>query len=206
MTNIKLCGIKTMQDIKIINEYMPEYIGFIFAPKSKRYITKQTAIQLKKALNANILAVGVFVNEDAETVTQLLNDNVIDIAQLHGDETEEYIKDLRNITQKPIIKAFKIENAQDIQKAQQSTADFVLLDSGKGGTGKVFDWSIIKDLDRPYFLAGGLNTDNIKTALLSLSPYAVDVSSGIETDGSKDADKVAEFVKIVRKHERKHEK
>lgn len=206
MTKIKLCGIKTIQDIKIINEYMPEYIGFIFAPKSKRYITKQTAIHLKNALNEKISAVGVFVNEDAETVAQLLNDNVIDIAQLHGDETEEYIKNLRNITQKPVIKAFKIENAQDIQKAQQSTADFVILDSGKGGTGKVFDWLVIKDLDRPYFLAGGLNTDNIKTALVSLSPYAVDVSSGIETDGSKDADKVAEFVKIVRKHERKHEK
>lgn len=202
MTKIKLCGLKSLNDIEIINKYNPEYIGFIFYKKSKRYIDYKTAKILKNALNKNILAVGVFVNEDINTVVKLLNQNIIDIAQLHGNESENYIKTLKKLTNKTIIKAFKVENALDIQKVKQSQADFVLLDSGTGGTGQTFNWSLIKNLERPYFLAGGLSIENIKTALDMLSPYALDVSSGIETSGKKDPEKIKAFIQTVRQHER----
>ncbi len=202
MTKIKLCGLKSLDDIEIINKYNPEYIGFVFYKKSKRYIDYKTAKILKNALNKNILAVGVFVNEDINTVVKLLNQNIIDIAQLHGNESENYIKTLKKLTNKTIIKAFKVENTLDIKKAKQSQADFVLLDSGTGGTGQTFNWSLIKNFERPYFLAGGLNNKNIKTALNILSPYALDVSSGIETSGKKDPEKIKAFIQTVRQHER----
>ena len=202
MIKFKLCGLKSLNDIEIINKYNPEYIGFIFYKKSKRYIDYKTAKMLKNALNKNILAVGVFVNEDINTVIKLLNENIIDIAQLHGNESENYIKTLKKLTNKPIIKAFKVENALDIQKAKQSQADFVLLDSGTGGTGETFNWSLIDDFNKPYFLAGGLSIENIKTALDMLSPYALDVSSGIETSGKKDPEKIKAFIQTVRQHER----
>lgn len=202
MTKIKLCGLKSLNDIEIINKYTPEYIGFIFYKKSKRYIDYKTAKMLKNALNKNILAVGVFVNEDINTVVKLLNENIIDIAQLHGNESENYIKTLKKLTNKTIIKAFKVENTLDIKKAKQSQADFVLLDSGTGGTGQTFNWSLIDDFNKPYFLAGGLSIENIKTALDMLSPYALDVSSGIETSGKKDPEKIKAFIQTVRQHER----
>lgn len=202
MTKIKLCGLKSLDDIEIINKYNPEYIGFVFYKKSKRYIDYKTAKILKNALNKNILAVGVFVNEDINTVVKLLNQNIIDIAQLHGNESENYIKTLKKLTNKTIIKAFKVENTLDIKKAKQSQADFMLLDSGTGGTGQTFNWSLIKNFERPYFLAGGLNNKNIKTALNILSPYALDVSSGIETSGKKDPEKIKAFIQTVRQHER----
>lgn len=202
MTKIKLCGLKSLNDIEIINKYNPEYIGFIFYKKSKRYIDYKTAKMLKNALNKNILAVGVFVNEDINTVVKLLNENIIDIAQLHGNESENHIKTLKKLTNKTIIKAFKVENTLDIKKAKQSQADFVLLDSGTGGTGQTFNWSLIDDFNKPYFLAGGLSIENIKTALDMLSPYALDVSSGIETSGKKDPEKIKAFIQTVRQHER----
>lgn len=202
MTKIKLCGLKSLNDIEIINKYNPEYIGFIFYKKSKHYIDYKTAKMLKNALNKNILAVGVFVNEDINTVVKLLNENIIDIAQLHGNESENYIKTLKKLTNKTIIKAFKVENTLDIKKAKQSQADFVLLDSGTGGTGQTFNWSLIDDFNKPYFLAGGLSIENIKTALDMLSPYALDVSSGIETSGKKDPEKIKAFIQTVRQHER----
>lgn len=197
MTKIKLCGLTRHCDIETANELMPDYIGFVFAQKSRRYINPEKAAQLKMMLHSNIKAVGVFVKETPKTVAELLNCGIIDIAQLHGGENEEYIKQLRTLTDKPIIKAFRIDTEQDIVAAQNSTADFVLLDSGNGGTGTVFDWQLIQHIQRPYFLAGGLGLDNIKAAVEALKPYAVDVSSGIETDGLKDKNKMIEFVHAV---------
>lgn len=201
MTGIKLCGLSKPGDIEVANEIKPEYIGFVFAPKSKRYVSPEKVARLKKMLDADIKAVGVFVNESPETVSALLKADIIDIAQLHGSEDEEYIMRLRALTDKPIIKAFRIKTRQDIADAQKSSADYVLLDSGNGGTGTVFDWELIKNIKRPYFLAGGLGTDNVRSAVEVLRPYAVDVSSGIETEGAKDKTKMAEFVEIVRKVE-----
>lgn len=202
MTRIKLCGLYRPCDIEAANLLKPEYIGFVFSDKSHRYVTPQKAAELKRLLSPDIKAVGVFVNEACEKVERLLNDGIIDIAQLHGGEDEDYIKKLKNLTDKSIIKAFCIETARDIDKAEQSKADYVLLDSG-AGTGRIFDWNLIQSIRRPYFLAGGLEPYNVKNAIKILQPYAVDVSSGIETGGHKDKAKMAEFVAAVRKEEEK---
>lgn len=201
MTKIKFCGISRHCDIEAVNELKPEYIGFVFAAKSKRYVTPEKAKELKQLLAPDIQAVGVFVNENPENIAVLLNNGIIDIAQLHGYEDEDYIKQLRKLTDKPIIKAFRMETASVIAVAESSTADYVLLDSG-AGTGMVFDWKLIQNIKRPYFLAGGLGVDNAENAVKLLYPFAVDVSSGIETDGVKDKIKMAAFVAAVRKEDK----
>ena len=198
MTKIKFCGLSRPGDIEAANALKPAYIGFVFAPQSKRYITPEKALKLKKLLAPEIQVVGVFVDEPPEQVAALLNKGVIDLAQLHGSESDEYIKQLRTLTDKPIIQAFRINTAQDIAKAEHSTADYILLDSG-AGTGTVFDWKLIANISGPYFLAGGLSPDNADDAVRMLHPYAVDVSSGIETDGKKDKTKMAAFAAAVRK-------
>ena len=200
MTAIKMCGLSRECDIQAVNEIKPEYIGFVFWTKSKRYISPEKAFELKKLLDKNIKAVGVFVDESIEKVAELLENGIIDIAQLHGHETEDYIKQLRELTDKPVIQAFRIRSSSDMEKAVNSTADMILLDAGMGD-GKIFDWSLIKEIKRPYFLAGGLNCENVANAVKTLQPYAVDVSSGIETDGLKDMKKMAEFSAIVRKED-----
>ena len=201
MTKIKLCGLSRPCDIYAVNALNPEYIGFVFAKKSKRYVSPSIAAELKQLLSPGIKAVGVFVNEDPERIAGLLQNGTIDMVQLHGDEDEAYIARLHSLTPKPIIKAFPIVHAEDMAKAGQSTADFVLLDSG-AGTGTVFDWKLIEGFNRPYFLAGGLSADNVGAAVDALHPYAVDVSSGIETNGYKDQIKMAAFAAAVRKEDR----
>ena len=199
MTKIKLCGLMRPCDIEWANALMPDYIGFVFARKSKRCVSPETAKVLQERLNPDIVAVGVFVNEAPEAVAALLNDGIIDVAQLHGGEDEDYIKTLRKLTDMPLIQAFRIENAADLDRARQSTADHVLLDNGAGGTGTAFDWALLKEFDRPYFLAGGLSPENVVRAVKAVHPFAVDVSSGIETDGVKDYNKMTAFVSAVRK-------
>ncbi len=201
MTRIKLCGLTRECDIEGANALMPDYIGFVFAEKSRRYASPERAAALKALLYPAIKAVGVFVREAPEKVAGLLKAGIIDIAQLHGGEDEDYIARLRALTDAPIIKAFRIDSAADIEGARQSSADYILLDSGNGGTGAVFDWSLAGALDRPYFLAGGLSIDNLRDAIETLHPYSLDVSSGIETDGFKDITKMAAFVSAVRKEE-----
>ncbi len=194
MSKIKLCGLTRIEDIEAANELKPDFIGFVFAEKSKRYISPQKAKLLKQKLDPNILAVGVFVNESLENIAKLLSENTIDIAQLHGDEDDDFIAKLKELTQKPVIKAFKIKSENDINAAQNSTADFVLLDSG-AGTGQAFNWSLIENIERDYFLAGGLSPQNAEEAVKTLHPYALDVSSGIETNGIKDKKKMADFIR-----------
>lgn len=201
MTKIKLCGLFRSCDIEAANALKPEYIGFVFAPKSKRYVTPEKAAELKRLLAPGIQAVGVFVNEKSETVAGLLNKGTIDMAQLHGSEDETYMKKLRSLTDKQIIKAFRIETTKDIADVEHCTADYVLLDSG-AGTGRVFNWNLVQNIKRPYFLAGGLDIENAGDAVKMLNPYAVDVSSGIETNGQKDKVKMAAFVAAVRKEDR----
>ena len=198
MTKIKLCGLTRPCDIEYVNELLPEYIGFVFAPKSRRYISPEKAEVLREHLDDRITPVGVFVDEKIEVIADLIKRKIIDIVQLHGNESEQYIEDLRRVIDCPVIKAFRIESEADIVSANNSSADYVLLDSG-GGTGKVFDHSLLKDIARPYFLAGGLTPENVETAVKQLVPFAVDASSSLETDGFKDRNKMTAFVKAVRK-------
>lgn len=196
MTKIKFCGLSRQVDIDYVNELLPDYIGFVFYEKSKRNVSFETAKSLKKRLDKKIKAVGVFVDKDISFITNLVDSGVIDIVQLHGNEDDAYISDLRKAVNIPIIKAFKIKNQEDISFINSSSADCVLLDSGMG-TGKAFDWSQISGIKRDFFLAGGLNLENISEALNMIKPFAIDVSSGIETDGYKDFDKMKQFMTVT---------
>ena len=198
MTRIKLCGLSRPCDIEAANRLLPTYIGFVFAPGSRRYVSPTRAAELKALTDPRISVVGVFVNESPETVAELLGRGIIDVAQLHGQEDEAYIRRLRTLTDKPLIQAFRVDTAQDAQAAEASGADMVLLDSGRGGTGQAFDWALVRRVRRPYLLAGGLNPDSVGQAMDMLHPFGVDVSSGIETDGKKDMEKMRAFVYAVR--------
>ena len=195
MTKIKLCGLRRAEDIEAANLLKPDYIGFVFYKKSKRYISFEQARILKSMLK--VKAVGVFVDENPKVVADLLEKGIIDLAQLHGSEDEAYIKTLRKLTDKPLIKAFQIKTAGDLKKAEASSADMILLDAGTGD-GVSFDWDMLKSFNRPYFLAGGMSPENVRPAIEKLHPYGVDVSSGIETDGVKDIEKMREFMTNAR--------
>ena len=200
-TRIKICGLTRLEDITYVNEAKTEYIGFVFWPKSKRAVGDKQAAELKKSLDPSIQAVGVFVNETPERIIQLLKKQIIDLAQLHGEETEEQIERIRRETGKPVIKAVKIRTREDILAGIQTKADYLLLDSGMG-SGETFDWNTIPQIEKPFFLAGGLYPGNVEEAVQNFHPYAVDVSSGVETDGKKDETKIREFIRRVRDEQR----
>jgi phosphoribosylanthranilate isomerase len=208
MAKIKICGLKEKKEIEYVNLAKPDYAGFVFAG-TKRKIDFKTAKTLRSLLDKNIKSVGVFVDEPEENVVSLCKERVIDLIQLHGDEDENYIDVLRGKTGCKIIKAvrYPVKTSGDGKRKESKPAfadfqlpskpDFLLFDSG-AGSGKTFDWTLIPKTAKPFFLAGGLNKDNIAEAL-EFQPYCVDLSSGVETDGKKDFDKIIEIVKAVRK-------
>lgn len=158
MTRVKLCGMMRPEDIQAVNEIKPEYIGFVFAKKSRRYVSKEQAKTLKEMLDPAVKAVGVFVNEPVENVADLLNEGIVDMAQLHGVEDEAYICRLRELTGRGedmfIIKAVQVKSEADVKAGEQPGADLVLFDAG-AGDGKGFNWKLLENVKRPYFLAGG---------------------------------------------------
>ena len=200
MTGIKFCGMMDPPDVIAACQLGADYIGFILSQGFRRSVGLGTFCELASYAddhNADVKKVGVFVNEPMENILEYYAE-MLDIIQLHGDEDGAYIKKLRQLTGKPVIKTFTVTSEQDIQLAQISSADYVLLDSGKG-TGKTFDHTLIKDLDRPFFLAGGLTAENVGNAIKKLRPFAVDASSSLETNGKKDKTKMAAFAAAVRK-------
>lgn len=202
MTKIKICGLFRPCDAEYVNEAMPDYAGFVFFEKSHRNVTMQQAAQLRKSIHPSIPAVGVFVNAPQEQIVSLCLEGVIQIVQLHGGESEEYIGQLKAlIPGVPIWQAFRVRTPDDLAAAQQSTADLILLDNGYG-TGETFDWSLISGMTRPFLLAGGLTPQNIPQAIARFAPYAVDISSGVETEKQKDRDKILAAVAAVREAEK----
>lgn len=197
MAKIKICGLMRAEDIEAANKYRPDYVGFVLAP-SKRRVSVQDVRNMSMQLEPSIQRVGVFVDEDRETVAKIAEDGIIDIVQLHGHEPEEDIVWLKARTGAAVIKAVSVRTGEDIAAYRHSAADYLLLDNGAGGTGSTFDWSTLENTKRPFFLAGGLNAYNIEEAL-KYDPYCVDVSSGVETDGRKDAAKIQEIIDIVRR-------
>lgn len=197
MTKIKICGLRSEDDISYANKLKPDYIGFVFLKGRARYVSKAQAAHFRKLLDPSIPAVGVFVDEPVENVISLLQSGTIQMAQLHGHEDEAYLERLKMSCSQPVIKAFIIKTKDDIEKALGCPSDYLLLDNGLG-TGETFDWSLIQNIDRPFFLAGGLKPENAADAIALAHPYAVDVSSGVESDGKKDFDKMKAFVDIVR--------
>ena len=202
MAKIKICGLTRLIDIEMVNEALPDYIGFVFA-KSRRQVTDSMAKLLKDKLNPGIQAVGVFVNDEIDHIINLCKSETIDIIQLHGDEEEDYIRRLQEAVPNPIIKAIRVRSTEDILRAGRFSCDYLLLDAYKeeeyGGSGETFDWRMIRQIDKPYFLAGGIHSKNITHALQSINPYGIDVSSGVETEGFKDHNKIIEIVRQVRK-------
>lgn len=196
---IKICGLNRPEDIDYVNAAKPDYAGFVIDfPKSHRNCSIQSVKELTKRLDPSIRAVGVFVNERPETVAGLLADGTIYAAQLHGQESNEEILWLQKTTQCPVIKAFKVQSKEDIALAIKSPADYILLDQGYGG-GQRFDWNLVPEIGRSWFLAGGLGLANLETAIRTLQPYGVDLSSSVEINHTKDKDLIYRTVDLVRK-------
>lgn len=210
---VKICGLSRPCDIDFVNEARPDFCGFVFA-KSRRQVTVGQAEALRGKLSEEIIPVGVFVNEPLENVVWLLKNSVISWPQLHGAEDENYIAELRLRTDGkfPIIRAVRVDSAEDLLAAQKCGADFLLLDHGAGGTGKTFDWNILNVFNskrandaesagplhlKPFFLAGGICLENVDEAM-KLDPYALDLSSGVETNGFKDRNKILELVRRIK--------
>lgn len=198
---VKICGIKSLADVNIVNKFQPDYIGFVFAP-SKRQITVEIAKQLDKSLNRQIKRVGVFANNSFEEIKHITQNISLDIIQLHGDEDSEFISNLR-ILNLPIWQAIKIQSKEDLSLAKNSQADMILFDTYKqkslGGTGTSFDWNLIQNFDDDFVLAGGLNEQNIIRAIRTVNPHIVDISSGVENQYGKDEVKVKALLELVRK-------
>lgn len=201
MTGIKICGLFRAEDIAYVNEALPDYAGFILHfPKSHRNLSVREAAQLRQQLSPAIKAVGVFVSQPLETVVRTASVTGIDIIQLHGNEDNAYIESLRNRCRQMIWKAFRIRSSADLAAAAASAADSILLDNGYG-TGEVFDWMLADGFTRPFGLAGGLTPENIPEAVRTLHPQFLDISTGVETEGRKDREKILAAVGAARNSE-----
>lgn len=199
MTKLKICGLTCEEDIAAVNEVKPDFAGFIIeVPSSRRNLSAEQVKVLVKGLDKEILPVGVFVDARPELPISLLRDGSLWAAQLHGNEDEEYIEKIQNMTGKPVIKAFSIKTLEDVQRALRSPADYILLDQGTGGTGEPFDWSLVPPVRRPFFLAGGIGFENLREAISTLHPWAVDLSSSLETNGKKDPVKIRQIVRMLK--------
>ena len=200
MTKIKICGLYRPCDVEYVNQAQPDWCGFIINfPKSHRNVTPEQARELRTGLSRRVRPVGVFVDQLPEEAASLLNDGTLAAIQLHGHENDEYIARLRALAPGcEIWKAFQIRSAADLDAANSSTADMVLLDNGYG-TGETFDWSLAGGVKRPFLLAGGLTPDNIPEAVRQLHPTGLDISSGVETDKKKDLNKILAAVAAARK-------
>ena len=200
MTKIKICGLFRACDIEAVNAYRPDWCGFIINfPKSHRNLEPDAVRALRAKLDPGIVPVGVFVDQPVEDVAKLLTDGTISVAQLHGHEDDGYIARLRALAPgREIWKAIKVRSQADLDAANASTADLVVLDNGYG-TGQTFDWSLAGGIDRPFLLAGGLTPENIPDAILQLHPYGLDISSGVETEKLKDPEKIKAAISAARK-------
>ena len=201
---IKICGLMRPEDILYVNRVRADYAGFILAEGRRRTLDRERVKELAADLAPVILKTGVFVNQDPDWIAETVRITGIDAVQLHGSETEKEILYLRKLLdegpgkQCRIVRAFRVEGPEDILRAEESSADLVLLDHGAGGSGEAFDWSLAGKAGRPFFLAGGLDAENVQEAIRLLKPWAVDVSSGVETGGKKDPEKIRKFTEAVR--------
>jgi phosphoribosylanthranilate isomerase len=214
MTKIKICGMRRPEDIAIVNEYRPDYIGYIFVKNRVREVSEEQAAMMTGLLDPSICPVGVFVDEDVERILRIVSCGTIRAVQLHGSEDTAYVAALRKRLDElspmgsgavvgseiPIIKAVRMESGHSLERWQESEADFLLLDQGKGGTGTAFDHELIDEagpIRKAWFLAGGIGAENAKEVIQRFAPYALDVSSSVETDGWKDREKIARMILSV---------
>ena len=207
---VKMCGISKIETISAVVEAKPDYMGLVFAP-SKRQVTVEQAEILVEELHKQCInhydtkvvkTVGVFVNETLDNLVRIADTANLDAVQLHGDEDEAFIQSLKERTNVEVWKAVQIRSAADVEKWIDSSADMLLFDAyhkdERGGTGEVFDWSSLDAFERPFMLAGGIDSTNVARAIRTVRPYGIDISSGIETNGVKDDEKITAFTKIVK--------
>ena len=207
---VKMCGISKIETISAVVEAKPDYMGLVFAP-SKRQVTVEQAEILVEELHKQCInhydtkvvkTVGVFVNETLDNLVRIADTANLDAVQLHGDEDEAFIQSLKERTNVEVWKAVQIRSAADVEKWIDSSADMLLFDAyhkdERGGTGEVFDWSSLDAFERPFMLAGGIDSTNVARAIRTVRPYGIDISSGIETNGMKDDKKITAFTKIVK--------
>lgn len=196
---IKICGLFRPQDAKCVNAAVPDYAGFVFYDKSRRYVPPEEARKLREAIDPKIKTVGVFVGAQKEQIAKICREGSISAIQLHGDESLAYMEALRGMLPGvEIWKAYTIRSAKTLENAGKCAADRILLDNGSG-TGERFDWALLRGFRRPFILAGGLTPKNIPEAVERCRPYALDVSSGVETNGVKDKDKILAAVAAARR-------
>lgn len=202
MTKLKICGVRRLQEVELVNVLKPDYVGFVFAP-SKRQVTLAEAAELRQHLNPDICPVGVFVDAQAEEIIRAVSSQTICSVQLHGKETVEQVAALKR--QLPatvsIVKAIRMERSHRLELWQDSVADYLLLDAGAGGMGVAFNHNLIPNagnLRKPWFLAGGMHPNNVQMAIRQFHPFGIDVSSGVETDGYKDPEKMRNMIRRVR--------
>lgn len=195
---VKCCGMTREDDIAAVNAARPDMCGFVVDfPKSRRSCSPGRVRELAALLDPAVLSVGVFVDADPSLAASLAADGALDAVQLHGHEDAAYVERLRGLAGVAVIQAFEVRSPEDVERANASPADMVLLDNGQG-TGEGFDWSLLAGARRPYILAGGLNPGNVARAARELAPWGVDMSSGLETDGLKDPAKIEAAVAAVR--------
>ncbi|MDR0463710.1 MAG: phosphoribosylanthranilate isomerase [Treponema sp.] len=218
MSKIKICGLSRIQDIEAVNRALPDFIGFVFAP-SRRRVDIALAAMLKEKLDMRIETVGVFVNERIEVITEIYKKGIIDLVQLHGDEDDEYIRRLNEscaggVCSTGACRVIKAVGVNGALPPLPHESDYVLFDTlseHRGGSGKTFDWRMLKDnlqkaqsavspalRELQFFLAGGLSIENAAEAVRLLKPFCIDVSSGVEIDGLKDAEKIEKMVNMIR--------
>ncbi len=197
---VKVCGLRTQEDVRAVNEALPDYAGFIFVPGRKRFVSPGTAAELRRALAPSITPVAVFVNETIDDILRMTAAAGIDTVQLHGQETDAYIRELKGRSggRLKIIKAFRVESEGDVRAAEECAADVILLDNGAGGTGETFRWENLRGIKRKFILAGGIGPDNVAQAIRLTGASGVDASSLLETDGHKDRGKILKFVRAAR--------
>ncbi len=198
-TKIKICGLRRKEDIVYVNAARPDYCGFILnVPQSRRNMDPEGLKGLLEELDPGIVPVGVFVNEDTNTILRIVRESGLKMIQLHGQEGEEMVRTIRETAGVPVIKAVSVKSREDVERAAGFPADYLLFDCGTGGTGRSFDWSCLEEAKQPYFLAGGIGIHNMKEAVERFHPFAVDLSSSVETDGVKDEKKIADAVHMLR--------
>lgn len=194
MSRVKICGLRRIEDIEFINMYRPDACGFILSKPFRRYVDKEQLRRMRQMLDEGITAFGVFVNEPLSYISDYVEEGLIGAVQLHGEEDDSYIQELKNrYPSLTVMKAFTVTSREVLAQAEKSSADIILLDSGKG-TGRTFSWQLLQGFQRPYVLAGGLNPDNVQEAVRTLNPLGVDTSSGVETEGFKDREKIRLFI------------
>jgi len=204
---VKFCGLRREEDIKYANEFMPDYVGYVFTA-SKRQISAEVAKVLNSKLSSKIKSVGVFVNEDLENIIRVVEDAKLQVVQLHGDESLQYIEAIRiRLPQIELWKAVRVRTCDGIMEADKLPVDKLVLDAfsekAYGGTGEVANLTIINQvklqLTKPFFIAGGINIGNIGSIINDILPYGIDISGGIETDGFKDKGKIKAILELIRR-------